>query len=194
MNEELYKRLAKIKMLADRGVGGEAENAREIFASLLAANGLSQGDFDAQGEKEISAEFEVNGKHPFWRLFIQIASSLELAIYHYTEEGIKKAMRGCSPDIRREVKKTFEAKLKLTELKGAASKIEDFRLQWEIYCEALKEEQEATYLAFIQANRIFPPKKDNSEPQERKPLTAIQKKALARAMEMEKVNIRKRLN
>lgn len=177
MDKAIFSKLSKIKALADRGEGGEKENARQMFEQLLASNGYTIQDFEAECDVLTSYELIVKKDDvTMFRLFVQIVHSMGLGWYGYTHH-----LRGDR---------------KHTQIvKGTAAQIEDFKLKWEVYTEALKEELEATVLAFYYANNIFPPKKDSPDVVQKKPseMSAAEKKAIKRMMDMEAVNVRKRL-
>ena len=44
--EELLKRLERVKALAERGVGGEKENAEALLKRLMAKYGISEDDIE----------------------------------------------------------------------------------------------------------------------------------------------------
>jgi len=176
MNEELYKRLCKIKALADRGVGGEQDNAKELLRSILAQHGLTERDFDAFGEKETRMEVRFKDQDSYEAaLFEQVARSLELTVYHYRKE-------------------IASSKGKTWFVRGSQSKVAQFEMTYNIYLDAWKEELEIAYTAFINLNRIFPPRKDDDDVERpRRELTAVERKAIMRASQMERVKIQKRL-
>ena len=176
MNEELYKRLCKIKTLADRGVGGERDNAKELFASILAQHGLNESHFESFGEKDGWLEMKFVDDSYEQQLHGQVARSLGIKVYQYQNE--RKSAKG-----------------KTSIIKGPQSKVAEFEMTFNIYLDAWKEEMEVAFVAFVNINNIFPPKDDhecdNIRP--RKELTAIERKAIMRASSMERTRIQKRL-
>lgn len=193
IDSQLYTRLCKIHQLSIKGIGGEADNARQLLNDLLERNGLTMADFEAQGEETVRYEMEMNKEHVLFKLIIQITASLGIDLYFYDKELAKSVLKQTEPHLKSAMRTHLKEMLGKCVLKGTASQIEEFKLQWEIYREACMEEIKTTVIAFIHANRIFPPD-DGSDNRERPPLTEIQKKALMRAMEMESVQIRRRLN
>lgn len=193
IDSQLYTRLCKIHQLSIKGVGGEADNARQLLADLLERNGLTMADFEAQGEEKIDYAVKIDKENVLFKLFYQIAHSVGLNIRVYDKPTIDKVVAQSPRDQRKFIRAHFYKMIGSCELCGTASQIEEFKLQWEIYSEACMEEIKTTVIAFIHANSIFPPD-DGSDKGERPPLTDIQKRALMRAMEMESVQIRRRLN
>ena len=193
IDSQLYTRLCKIHQLSIKGIGGEADNARQLLAELLQHNGLTIADFEAQGEEKVDYELVMGREDVLFKLFVQVASALRIVVHCYDDETAKKVMKVTDKHLKAAMRSHLKTMIGKCVLKGTASQIEEFKLQWEIYSEACMDEIKTTVIAFIHANRIFPPD-DGSEKGERQPLTDIQKKALMRAMEMESVQIRRRLN
>jgi len=173
MNEELYKILVKIKALADRGVGGEAENAKRFFDDILQQNGFTIRDFESFGQTESRFSRMVIPMSYEDMLFTQVAAHLELSVYELRKE--RKSSKGYTQIVR-----------------GKAEQIARFEMLYNIYVDAMKEEMEVTYTAFIARNRIYAPRKEGV-PLDDREMTAIERKAVMRAMDMEKVNVQKRL-
>lgn len=175
MDKQLFSRLSKIKALADRGFGGEKENASQLFHQLLSQHGLSLSDFEREGETEIEFHLVVKQEDTImYGLFVQLTASLELESFVFA-----KHLRGDRKHTQI--------------LKGSAAKIEEFKLKWEVYGEALKEEVGATILAFYATNSLFRPRKDDAPYKKRSELSKAERKALEKMMSMERVQIQKRL-
>ena len=71
----------KLKALADRGIGGEKENASEILKRFLNKNGLTIEDL----ENEETRDFFVNIKSEDFPLFHQITAKVNREILVYGE-------------------------------------------------------------------------------------------------------------
>ena len=50
--EELLQRLERVKALAERGVGGEKENAEALLNRLMAKYGISEEDIEDTAERD----------------------------------------------------------------------------------------------------------------------------------------------
>lgn len=68
--EKAIDKLKKLRELANRGVGGEAVNARRLFKLLLEKYGISENDLDFRSEERQQYNFEVNTLLQF--LFAQV--------------------------------------------------------------------------------------------------------------------------
>ena len=170
LNQVIQNKIWKLKALADRGEGGEAENAKELLLSLLHNYNLTLLDL-AQEPKvrhEIIWDSLIQKK-----LIVQICAMLEMDHWGYAHNK-----RG--------------ARAKTIILEDSATKIELFKLNYEALYEDLQASIDAAYLAFIHVNQIFPPKKEGAQ-QPQKPLTEIEKKAIGMMGIMKKLEIQKRL-
>ena len=56
--EELLRRLERVKELAERGVGGEKENAEALLNRLMAKYGISEEDIEDTAERD----YFIHGK------------------------------------------------------------------------------------------------------------------------------------
>lgn len=68
--ESLKDKLFKLKALAERGVGGEADNARRLLLKLCADNGIDLSDLDATMSPKETL-FKVGRSTLYEKLFIQ---------------------------------------------------------------------------------------------------------------------------
>ena len=59
--EELLQRLERVKALAERGVGGEKENAEALLNRLMAKYGISEEDIEDTAERDYFIRY-----HNFW--------------------------------------------------------------------------------------------------------------------------------
>lgn len=108
MDAELLERLNKIKALADRGVGGEKENAEVLLSRLLKKYGIT--------EEEITCDTPTEHEFRFWghygdRLFTQVVYSVvpEATIYHYKHKrNCHTRFVTCTEAEAIQIKETFE--------------------------------------------------------------------------------------
>lgn len=135
--EELLRRLERVKALAERGVGGEKENAEALLNRLMAKYGISEEDIEDTAERDYFIRY-----HNFWerKLIVQIAYK-HLGSGHCcgtvgTQSGRphKKICVTCTPAQYIEIEADFEF----------------YKAAWE-------EELAIFYSAFISKNDIFPP-------------------------------------
>ena len=135
--EELLRRLERVKALAERGVGGEKENAEALLNRLMAKYGISEEDIEDTAERDYFIRY-----HNFWerKLIVQIAYK-HLGNGHCcgtvgTQSGRphKKICVTCTPAQYIEIETDFEF----------------YKAAWE-------EELAIFYSAFISKNDIFPP-------------------------------------
>ena len=135
--EELLRRLERVKALAERGVGGEKENAEALLNRLMAKYGISEEDIEDTAERDYFIRY-----HNFWerKLIVQIAYK-HLGNGHCcgtvgTQSGrpYKKICVTCTPAQYFEIEADFEF----------------YKAAWE-------EELAIFYSAFISKNDIFPP-------------------------------------
>lgn len=68
--ESLKDKLKKLKALAERGCGGEAENAQRLLERLCAANGIDLGQLNDE-EKKSRYTFNIGRNSLFKTLFAQ---------------------------------------------------------------------------------------------------------------------------
>lgn len=135
--EELLRRLERVKALAERGVGGEKENAEALLNRLMAKYSISEEDIEDTAERDYFIRY-----HNFWerKLIVQIAYK-HLGSGHCcgtvgTQSGRphKKICVTCAPAQYIEIEADFEF----------------YKAAWE-------EELAIFYSAFISKNDIFPP-------------------------------------
>lgn len=193
MTTELYTRLMKLHALATKGIGGEAMNAKHLFEAMLSQNGISLQEFEQHGKTKAEFSLPMTSDHVLVKLFYQIVAATECKGSIYDDEYISLICKYVGAETRRDMRAYLKTKKGTADVRGTAEQVEDFKLQWEIYSAAAMEEIQTTIIAFIHANRIFPPKSDDNDDTPRPPLTDLQKKALQRAWEMEALPLRKRI-
>ena len=86
--EELLRRLERVKALAERGVGGEKENAEALLNRLMAKYGISEEDIEDTAERDYFIRY-----HNFWerKLIVQIAYKLPTSILAAVTAAVRSA-------------------------------------------------------------------------------------------------------
>ena len=137
--------LKKIRALAERGVGGEADNAEEILRRLMEKYGVSEDELDEEERRR--HDFEYHGKEQE-KLLRQVVYKVTGGYAYnlvYRASGRKVKTRlgaGCT----------------------AAEKVE-IEFLFDFYTRLWERERDAFLSAFIQKHRIFTIR-DDIEPQE----------------------------
>lgn len=137
--------LKKIRALAERGVGGEADNAEEILRRLMEKYGVSEDELDEEERRR--HDFEYHGKEQ--------EKLLRQVVYKVTGGYAYNLVYRASG---RKVKTRLGADC------AAAEKVE-IELLFDFYTRLWERERDAFLSAFIQKHRIFTIR-DDIEPQE----------------------------
>lgn len=162
--EELVK---KIKALADSGVGGEKENAQKILTELMRRYNISEEELCEENIKE----FEI--KIP------KVFKAHELAVQtFYSVVGCKNEKKFFSGYKEKRNRFVF----------CTSAEFVEFEAKYKFYLHYLEKESERFYSAFIQANKIFPPKGLERENVEQETLTNEDIEVLKMAAGLEKHN------
>ena len=158
--ESLKDKLKKLKALAERGCGGEAENAQRLLERLCAANGIDLGLLNDE-EKKSRYTFNVGRNRVFITLFTQC--------YSKVTDSSKMSYRQESRS---------EISLELTQVDYAELKglFEWHKANFEKELEALRD---AALTAYCQKHCLFPDKTND------RPLTEADLERLRKAMKME---------
>lgn len=144
MNKE--ELIRKIKALAERGEGGEKENAQRLLVDLMAKYDIKEEDISKDSIKEF--DFKVPKFYKAGDLVNQVLYSVigkELGI----DKGVYK-WRGT---------KSFF-------IRCTTAEFLEFEAKFKFYSHYFKKEIDRFYSAFIQANNIFPPdnkKRENNQ-------------------------------
>lgn len=153
--------------MADSGVGGEKENAQKILAGLMKQYDISEEELSEENIKE----FEI--KIP------KVFKAHELAVQtFYSVVGFKNEKKFFSG--YKEKRKRF--------VFCTSAEFVEFEAKYEFYLYYLKKESERFYSAFIQANKIFPPKSLEREDIGQETLTNEDMEILKMAAGLEKHN------
>ena len=137
--------LKKIRALAERGVGGEADNAEEILRRLMEKYGVSEDELDEEERRR--HDFEYHGKEQE-KLLRQVIFKVTGGyaynlVYNATGRKVKTRLGAdCT----------------------AAEKVE-IEFLFDFYTRLWERERDAFLSAFIQKHRIFTIR-DDIEPQE----------------------------
>lgn len=137
--------LKKIRALAERGVGGEADNAEEILRRLMEKYGVSEDELDEKERRR--HDFEYHGKEQ--------EKLLRQVVYKVTGGYAYNLVYRASG---RKVKTRLGADC------TAAEKVE-IEFLFDFYTRLWERERDAFLSAFIQKHRIFTIR-DDIEPQE----------------------------
>lgn len=135
--ERLLEKLGKVKALADRGEGGEKESAERTLAALMKRYGITEEDLE---DKKVTIHW-IRYKTDWERRLLGQLAYMHLGTGHsfgcvgrYTKRPRKEVGIECTPAQYIEIEADFA-----------------------FYSEAMKEEMELFYSAFLQKNGLFPP-------------------------------------
>ena len=79
--EELLQRLERVKALAERGVGGEKENAEALLNRLMAKYGISEEDIETPQSETTSSGITIFGRESSsYRLPTSILAAVTAAV------------------------------------------------------------------------------------------------------------------
>lgn len=162
--EKVLELARKLKELADRGIGGEKENAQVMLERLMKKHHITIDMIDSSDS--IDRKFKITKEEfKFWR---QIVANVlgEIGIGSYTNERTKK--------------KSYFVKCTSCEFIEIQAKFEFF---YKIY----EEEQKIFYSAFIQAQHLYLKESADSDAKEQaKELSPEEKAKLYKMMNMMK--------
>ena len=135
--ERLLEKLKRIKALAERGVNGEQDNATALLAALMEKHGITEADLEG-------AEIHVH-----WIRYKTIYERKLLFQLSYMHLGSGHAS-GC-------VGAYSGRKRKEVGINCTPAQYIEIAADYQFYREALEEEMDVFYSAFIQKNDLFPP-------------------------------------
>lgn len=159
MNDSVLELIKKLKALADRGEGGEKNNAAEKMQQLMDKHGITWDMLDIDVKKR--REFLIHKDD--MKFFFQIISNV-VGITNYSEYR----------DEARKAKRTYI--FQLTDLEYI-----EIETKYTYFLQKYKEDLKIFYTAFIQKNQLY---RKANEDEERKPLTPEEKEELYKVMEM----------
>lgn len=159
--EKIIELLKKLKSLAEKGVGGEKDNAEQMLVNLMKKHGVTMDMLE--DEVRHSREFRINEFQK--KIFFQVAGSVLGGQASYWHDKKSKA-------------KVKSYVFKLTELEFL-----EIKIKFEFYWKAYEEELDVFTSAFIHKNRIYS-KKDKDDDQPQKELTLEEKQKILRMRQM----------
>lgn len=152
----------KLHSLAQKGVGGERDNAVRMLELLLKKHGISMEDIE--GERIVRFDYTISkGDQKF---FTQVVSSVfgkDFTLYHAT----KGSPRG----------------KKIMAFYSTHSQFIEVVSKFEFYLKRYTDDLETFYSAFIQKNALYA-KPDENDETESEPLSEDQSKKLWKMMRM----------
>lgn len=160
--EELIK---KIKALADRGIGGEKENAQKLLKELMQKYNINEEEIS----EDVIKEFDI--KMPKVYKAADLANQVLYSIVG-KENGENKGLYSW-----RRTKHYF--------VRCTAAEFLEFEAKLKFYAHFFKKELETFYSAFVQANGIFPPP-NKAKDSNKNSLTEEDLKMLALARNLDK--------
>lgn len=136
MDEKTIQRMKKLQALAERGVGGEKETAEKMLQRMLEKNGIRSLD-ELQSEEYEYVLFPYNGKYEM-KLLKQCIYKVLMAAGDRTY---------------------YRTKGKRQKLGIYCTKVQKIEIQMEFdfYRKEFYEELDLFMIAFINAQKIFPP-------------------------------------
>lgn len=160
--------LKKLKALADRGIGGEKENAELLLKKYMKKYNISEKEINKDEEKKVY----INLKN---EIELKLASQILYAFFKsaplYKQNGRGNRTKYCT-------------------ILTTSQEIE-FRYIYSVYLESFKKQELIFYRAFINKNNIFPKEAntgiDKISQEEREEII----KASMMSQGIEKINIRK---
>lgn len=135
--ESILEKLRKIKLLSERGIGGEARNALSKLEAMLKQHGLTMRDLAMDDLKRYDFTYNTMMER---KLLVQIAASI-LKSSTFRVFGVEKRGR--------------VARILVLEL--TAVQYCDISMAFAYYKKILKIEQERLLSAFIQQHELYPP-------------------------------------
>ncbi len=135
--ERLLERLARVKALAERGEGGERENAAALLEKMMVKHGITNEDLEDAGVRLYWIRYKTEYER---KLLYQLA-------YKYTGSGHAHGCVGTYTGRSR----------KKVGIDCTTAQYIEIEADFEFYRAALAEEMELFYTAFINKNRLFPP-------------------------------------
>ena len=144
MNEKTKKLLVKLHALAERGIGGEKENAQRMLATLCRNFGVE--NIDDFFNQDVKARIKVVSGKFEKRLFHQVCRKMGF------KTGYMNIHKVCSKtNAKIGTRKTNQLYAECTEFE-----FEELLHEFDFWKKEWKEEQEMFFKAFISKNNIFP--------------------------------------
>lgn len=130
-NQRIQEKLKKIKELAERGIGGEKEGAKELYEKLLMKYGLSDSDIDDKLEKRWFRFSDAVDKRLLVQLFYKVTGSRT----YWSKKDKRVNLVGCECT-------EFEC--------------DEILFYYQFYKEHLQDELDIFLSAFMNKNNLYP--------------------------------------
>ena len=174
--EEILERLRKMKALADRGVGGERENAERLLAEIAAEHGINLAELEEVKLDDFYVTLKESWK---WKMLSQLCAlkRQELKMEGASLEGHRMSTWKCRGKNLYSVSKCTKAEWL------------ELMAKLEVLARAYKRQQEDFYHAFLMANDLLLEPDD-----EAKPLSREERSRLSRIAQMSRGIEKSQLN
>jgi len=141
LDEKLLAKIQKIQALAERGVGGEKDNAARMLAKLLQKHGLTLDDL---GEEKRTVRWfparDLMERRLACQILAKVCATQKISAY------------------------TSKKRRKHIGVEVTPAEAIEFEIHYLTLRRALKEHLQTSFSAFIQANRLFGPSSDDDTP------------------------------
>lgn len=161
MNENVLELLKKLKALAEKGVGGEKENAADKLQKLMDKHNITWDMLNDDVKKRKEFKIHKDDETFFFQVVSSVVGNTKYQSYRGEERKAKRRY-------------IFD----LTDVEFI-----EISTKFEFYLKKYKEDLKIFYSAFIQKNELYR-KQTDEEKEERKPLTPEEKEELWRMMQM----------
>lgn len=181
-NEKVINLAKKIKALAERGVGGEKENAIERLEFVMNKYGITSDDIEEVSKK--SFDFELPKDIPM-KFIRQVLASIIGSIGKY----------GCSIYTYKYVRKRNYISYEIEAIEPEF--FSEFIIKVELFWNNYQKESQVFYDAYIQANELYVKPEESDSKEVYKELTPEEKARIMKiqfmAQSIDKVKYRKQL-
>lgn len=135
--DRLLERLKRVKSLADRGTGGERDNAATLLTTLMEKHNITEADLEDAKVSTYWFRYQTSYER---KLLFQLS-------YMHLGSGHAVGCVGAYSGRRR----------KEVGIKCTPAQYIEIEADYQFYRSALEEELEVFYSAFVQKNELFPP-------------------------------------
>jgi hypothetical protein len=150
MNNKAIETAKKIKELADKGIGGEKQNAKELLDRFLKKNNLSLDDLESEEKKDFYLDDKEFPKEFEW-ILIQIVACID----HSMTDVIKYRRLKKTPSSQKEIKKILGYKC-FVMLECTAAHYAEISTKFHVYKAAYQKELDLFNYAFMLKNDLMP--------------------------------------
>lgn len=154
---KLIELAKKLKALADRGVGGEKDNAARMLKQLMAKHGISEADVNG---KELHT-YRCRIKNGDYKLFRQI-------VFNVVGKNVS----------------VWTVQSSLYEITTDAASFMEIQFKFKFYLSAYRKEEQIFYKAFIMTNQLYVKQADGEELRSVDDLTPQEKEDWWKAQQM----------